>query len=296
MTIAKLTILALQASIFFTVFCLGLEATLQDAVSLFRRPLLLLRSLLAMNVIMPLFAALMAAVFNLRPQVEVALILLAVSPVPPVLPRTQLKAAGSSSYVYGLLVAAGLLSIVFVPLTIEILGRVFAANVHISPAAVAKVIITTILLPLALGILVHSRAPDFSKRHGKSMARLAMILLLIAAVPLLILAFPAMISALGNGTLLAIIAFILVGLSVGHWLGRPDPGDQTILALATASRHPGLAIAIAAANFPAQSRQIAAAILLYFLVRMVVVIPYMRTRTRLLRGEQPQPEDRRRVA
>jgi BASS family bile acid:Na+ symporter len=296
MTAAKITILALQASIFLTVFCLGLEASLQDALSLFRRPGALLRALLAMNVVMPVFAAIMAAVSNLRPQVEVALILLAVSPVPPVLPRTQLKVARSSSYIYGLLVAVGLLSIAVVPVTIEILGRAFSADVHISSAAVARVVIMTILLPLGLGILVHARAPDFFLRHGKFLTRLSLIVLLIAAAPLLILAFPAMISALGNGTLVAIAAFILVGLAVGHWLGRPDPGEQTTLALATASRHPGLAMAIAAANFPAQSRQIAAAILLYFLVRMVVVIPYTRARKRFLDGEPSQPEDLSRVA
>ncbi len=295
MSLARITILALQASIFVTVFCLGLEATLQDAVSLFRRPVLLLRSLLAMNVAMPLFAALMAAVFSLHPPVKAALILLAVSPVPPVLPRTQFKAAGRSSYVYGLLVAAGVLSIVVVPVTIEILGKAFSREVHITPAAVAKVVTLTVLLPLGLGIVVHARAPGLAQR-GKLIARVANIALLVAALPLLIVALPVMISLIGNGTLRAIGAFIVVGLAVGHWMGRPDPGDQTTLALATASRHPGLAVAIAAANFPAQIRPIAAAVLLYFLVRMVVVIPYIRARKRLLSGEPSRQEDRTQAA
>lgn len=69
MTAAKVVILLLQASIFLTVFSLGLRATFQDAVWLLQRPRLLLRSLVAMNAIMPLFAAqsLLAAVFQLYP-------------------------------------------------------------------------------------------------------------------------------------------------------------------------------------------------------------------------------------
>ncbi len=75
--------LALKAGIVLTVFDLGLSASPQDAAYLFRRPGQLLRSLLSMNVIMPLFAAAMIAVFDLHPAVKIALITLVVSPIPP---------------------------------------------------------------------------------------------------------------------------------------------------------------------------------------------------------------------
>lgn len=292
MTLAKITILALQASIFATVFCLGLEATLQDAVSLFRRPVMLLRSLLSMNVAMPVFAALLAGAFHLNPAVKIALIMLAVSPIPPILPQMQMKAGGGSSYVYGLLVAVSLLSIVTVPVTIEILGKIFSQDAHISPAAVSKVVTMTILLPLGLGIFVHSSAPGFAQRAGKSLARLATALLLVSAVPLFLMAGREMFSLLGNGTLLAIIAFIVFGILAGHFLGRPDPGEQTTLALATASRHPGLAMTIAAANFPAQRKPVAAAILLYIVVRFLLLIPYTRKR----RSAEEAPVTKRKAA
>ena len=298
MTLARITIIALATSIFITVFSLGLEATLQDALSLFRRPAALFRALLAMNVIMPVFAATMAAVFPFNPVVEVALVLLAVSPVPPLLPQQQLKAGGNASYVYGLLVAAAVFSIVVAPVTIEILGLVFSRDVHIGPLAVARVVTMTILLPLGLGILVHWRAPGFARRRARLLARIAVAILLVSAVSLLIIAGRAIFALIGNGAILTIIAFTVVGTIVGHWLGRPDPGEQTTLALATASRHPGLAIMIAAANFPVQSRQIAAAILLYLIVRTLVVAPYSRRRKRYesSAGDRPEPEHRRSAA
>jgi hypothetical protein len=44
----------------------------------------------------------------------------------------------------------------------------------------------------------------------------------------------------GNGAVLPIIAFVLVGLVIGHLLGGPTPENRTALAFSTASRHPGL--------------------------------------------------------
>jgi BASS family bile acid:Na+ symporter len=238
---------------------------------------------------MPLFAAFLAAVFHLHPAVKAALVLLAVSPVPPVLPRQQLKVGGSSSYVLGLLVTSALLSIVLVPVTIKLLATVFQVDVSISPASDAKVVGTTVLLPLALGMVVRAQAPELAQRSAPDLGKLATAILVLAAAPLLVVGWRSMLELIGNGTLVAIVAFILVGVTVGDLLGGPEPANRTTLGLATASRHPGLAITIAAANFPGQVRLIAAAIVLYLLVKAVVLIPYNRwsRRRELAKPEAP---------
>jgi BASS family bile acid:Na+ symporter len=74
-----------------------------------------------------------------------------------------------------------------------------------------------------------------------------------------------------------------VGLAIGHFLGGPLSENRTALAISTASRHPGIAIAIAAANFPEQTL-VTPAIFLYLLVTAVVSIPY------LLWSKRTQPE------
>jgi BASS family bile acid:Na+ symporter len=48
--------------------------------------------------------------------------------------------------------------------------------------------------------------------------------------------------------------------------------------MATASRHPGLAIAIAAANFPNQAQLGAGAVMIYLLFSQILFIPYRRWR------------------
>ena len=53
------------------------------------------------------------------------------------------------------------------------------------------------------------------------------------------------------------------------------PGRWKLLALASAARHPGIALAILAANLP-DHKSALAAILLSLVVSMIVPIPYLR--------------------
>jgi BASS family bile acid:Na+ symporter len=267
----------LVVSIALTVFALGLQVSTEDVLSLPRRPAQLLRSLLAMNVIMPVAAVALAATFDLHPAVKIALVGLALSPVPPVLPGRQLRAGGSSRYVVGLLAAAGLFAVVFVPLALEVIGRVFTVPVHLSPWHVAKIVLITVLAPLAVGMIVSRVTPAFAERIASPLSRAAKVLLVAALVPVLVTAWPAMVSLIGNGTLAAFTAFIVIGLAAGHLLGGPDPADRTVLALSTASRHPGVALTIAVANFPEQ-KLVLPALLLYLIAGAVLSIPYSRWR------------------
>ena len=53
---------------------------------------------------------------------------------------------------------------------------------------------------------------------------------------------------IGDGTLLATAIFVVAGLAIGHVMGGRDAEYSRVLALATAYRHPALAVSIAAAN------------------------------------------------
>jgi bile acid:Na+ symporter, BASS family len=81
------------------------------------------------------------------------------------------------------------------------------------------------------------------------------------------------VSLIGSGTIVSLAAFVAFGLAVGHWLGGPQAENRTALAYSTASRHPGIAIALAHANFPRQ-KLATAAVLLYLLINTVVSVGY----------------------
>lgn len=266
---------ALKASVLLNVFALGLRANARDAMHLFHRPGELARALLAMNVLMPLFAFAVVSLTNLNPPVKIALVALSISPIPPLLPKKMVKAGGTPPYVTSLLVAIGLLAIVFVPLMIELIEWLTHQPLQMSVGSIARMILVMALLPLGLGIAVRSVAPAPAERIAAPVARISAIALFACVAAILVVAAPAAWSLVGNGTLAVLAAFVVVGLAVGFLLGGPARENRTALAVASSSRHPGIAIAIAQANFPEQKLAMAA-VVLYLVVNALISIPFLR--------------------
>ena len=274
-----LAILALKISIPMQVFATGLGASWDDAVYLFRRPRLLANSVLARNVAVPLIAILLIKTFPFPAAIAITLGLLAVTPVPPLLPRSQIKAGARSGYVLGLLVSQSLLAIVFVPVTIELMDWALEARAQFSVVRVAALIAETILIPLAAGMLAVKFLPKL-QRVAPTFLMVGTVLLVAGAAPLLFLGWKALTTLAGNGSLLAVVIFVVAGMAAGHFLGGPRPADRTALAIATPARHPGLAVAIAQANYPEQSRLVAGAVVIYLILRVLLLVPYVRWKRR----------------
>jgi bile acid:Na+ symporter, BASS family len=166
-----------------------------------------------------------------------------------------------------------LLCVVLAPLTILLISLAFSRDAHISPLAIGRMVGLTVFVPFAVGLIIHRLNPTFAERASPIANKVGSLLLVVAFVPVLIKMWPAMIALIGDGTLLAIIAFVVVGLVVGHLLGGPDPRSRTVLALATATRHPGVAMVISAASLEG-SKLVAPALILYLIVAAIATAPY----------------------
>jgi BASS family bile acid:Na+ symporter len=270
----QVIVLALQASIFLTVFSFGLRARWTDVLSIVRQPGKLLRSLVSLFVVMPLVAVFLDRAFDLRQPVKIALAALAISPIPPIFPIQAGKAGGPRAFTLGLLETAALLSIVVVPLALELLQRVVDHPLSMTPWAVARLALITVLLPILAGMTFRSMASAVADRIARPIMIVAALLLGAGSLVILFVSMPAIKSLIGDGTLLAMAAFAAVGLLAGHLLGGPDPHERAVLALSSACRHPGIALAIATANYPAE-QSAPAAVLLYVLVAAAVCFPYV---------------------
>ena len=269
----QLIMLAFQASILLTVFGFGLQATSDDLLFLVRRPGLLGRSLLAMFLIMPLFAITLAVMFNLRRTVEIDVVALAISAVPPLLPNKGSKAGGHTSYALGLMVIVAVLSIVVVPLAVTLIGWLVGRSFELAPGVVARVVLTAIVAPVLAGMAIRAYLPAVADRIEKPLGLVTKVLLLVAVLALLVGTAGRIWALADRSTVLAMSAFVVAGLAVGHVLGGPEPDHSVVLALSTACRHPGIAIGIVTANFP--DVRPGATILLYMLVAAVICFPYI---------------------
>lgn len=267
--------IALQLSLALLVLSIGLNTRLGDALFLFRHPALFARSVLAINVVMPVLVLWVALVFALKPPIALALLALSMSPIPPFLPISASKAGGQVSYTVTLLAAESVLAIGLVPLAAWLLSLILQTDLQVPASSIALIVGLGILLPLVVGVALRWYKPRIADRLHKPVNIATIVLLITGFVPLLVFTFMPMVSLIGNGTILAIVAIALIGLGVGHLLGGPDPKERPVLALATASRHPAVAIAIASSMFP-DAKLAPAAVVLALIVTALASLPYQK--------------------
>jgi BASS family bile acid:Na+ symporter len=264
-----LILAVLKASIVLSVIALGLGENFSDAIFLFRRPAELGRAFLSMNVAAPALAVILALKFNLYPAVKIALVTLSLSPVPPIFPKGAIKAGGKHDYTIGLMVAAAVMSIVAIPVALEVFERVFKLPLHIPLGFVLRLVFVTVLGPLLVGMAVRAMAPAFAQRIARPVNKFAYGLLIVSLLPVLFRSAPTIWALIGNGTLLSLAGFALGCYVIGFLLESPRPENRRVLALASASRHPAIAVVIAHANFPKQ-KYVLACVLLYMMVSAIV--------------------------
>ena len=272
-------LLLLKVAVMAIILAIGMDSTLEDVAYLWKRPGLLVRSLLAMYVVVPMVALLFVKVLTLPPGVEVALLVLAVSAGGLMLPR-RLMGVGDGSYVFSLVVLSSLLAIVTVPAWLALFGPLFGDTVELLPIEVARVIGRVFLLPLIVGMLVRWLIPEISSRMSEKLLKtggaalaLCILVLLVTHGDLILEAGWPALTTLGGMTMVAMIA--------GHVLGGPDPDNRTVLAISCATRHVGLMVLVAAS---VPGPRTAALVGAYFIASAIVTIPYLRWRKTISRS------------
>lgn len=281
MELLQVSKVAVLVSVLALVFALGLNATTAEATYAFRHPRRLLRGFLAMSVVVPAVAAAFALLTDLPRPVAIAIIAMSIAPVPPILPISQMKGGARPEYAYGMLVAAALLSVITVPVAVIAVGALFGQETRFPPPAVAKIVVITVLAPVALGIAVRHFWTDVAERLGPWIMKTANVVLVVAILPILAAAWPAMRGLMSTGTTVAVVlSVVVVAIAAGHLLGGPDREDRVALAIGSAVRHPGVALALARTNAPDEPL-VPAAILTYFLTALVLTGVYSAVRKRL---------------
>jgi BASS family bile acid:Na+ symporter len=269
-------LLLLKGAVGVIILAIGMDSTRADLTYLWRRPGLLLRSLLAMYVLVPLAAFALVKVLTLPPAVEVGLLVLAVSAGAPLLPR-KLMRIGDGAYTFSLVVTSSLLAIVLVPAWLWLLGPEFDNPPDLSPMRVALVLVKTFFLPLAAGMLIRGLFPAFAQRASGWLIGASGVVLTLSALVLMGLHWDLLLEARWGGVL-TLTALITLALAIGHWLGGPTKDDRTALAIACSTRHLGIAVLVAA-TMPGPRTAVIVAV--YILTSALISIPYLHWRRRV---------------
>jgi BASS family bile acid:Na+ symporter len=264
---------AVNVSLAMSVLGVGLRATAPDSAYLRQHRGLLARSVLAMDVLLPLFAVWLALMFELSAPVAVALVAVAISPLPTFLPIRIARVNGESPFAVCLSLVAALLAIAIVPLSVWLVSRMLGMPLHQDLRVVAGLLTTSVVLPLALGVWGRRAAPRAAARAVTPVSIAATATLALAIIAMLVQARSAMPQLLEQGTLGAIVVMTIAALAIGHACGGPEGDERPVLATATATRHPAIAIAIGTTAFPNEPI-VGAVIALALLLGGLATAPY----------------------
>ena len=273
-------------SVALVVFAQGLKISPSQVMIYFKeRPWLMLRSLVAVLVLVP--AAALAIILLLEPSREVVIglaILVACPPAPLMLKATPNLGKGSAAFMASLHLSLAALAFITVPIGLYLLSMPLGFHADVNLLAMGLILGRTILIPIALGMAVRSFFPNFADTNGPRLDKAGAIGLLVVVLIALAKFFPALLK-MDPWSYLVIVAVSAVALAIGHWSGPRDPHERTTLAVESGVRHPVLAITIAASNFsPEKALPVLVPCVLVFIV---VAMVYLLWRRRGLAAGKP---------
>jgi len=258
--------------VFSLMLSVGLAADPRELLEIVRRPLLYLRALLVMELGVPLLAILVVTGLGVAPLGAALFLLVAICPGSPLVPSAT-KAKGSTYSTVGLdlLVLVSLLAPLTIPAWVAILDRISPYELAITPAQVFARVLSTVLAPLALGLVVGRMLPRFAVVAGRALRYFFFVAITVAIVMTIYLGAPLLPEVAPRSYLAALIIF--AGSAVmGYWAGKVRPDALRSTAVAAVLGNPGLALAIVAASYP--GFKAGAFIAVYIILRKLALVPF----------------------
>jgi len=251
-TILSILKIIAPLSVALIVFAQGLKISLGEVMTYFReRPWLIVRSLIAVLILVPAVA--LAIILILKPPIEVAValaILVSCPPAPLMIKATPNLGKGSAAFMASLHLSLAVLALITVPTILYLISIPLGFHADVNLVKMMMILAKTILIPVTLGMVVRSYFPAFADKASPILDKVGTIGLLILVLVVLIKFFPALLN-MDLWSYLVIAVVSASALATGHFLGPKDPHERTSLAIESGVRHPALALTIGVSNYTA---------------------------------------------
>jgi BASS family bile acid:Na+ symporter len=245
----------------------------QGDVHLWRHPRQLFRDLLAIMILVPLWAIFLVRVMPLSPFVRggllIAVLAVGIGPAAGMNRMGPRSTGASEALDLNIVVLA--LSMIFVPIGFALVAALFHRDLHVGAGAVAKVVLGRALLPLLLGLGAARLSPRLAAAAGPVLNKILVAVLLAVVAIALIATWKQLADVGGIGWLVA-LAVAVGAVIIGHLLGGHNPESRGVVAAASAMRFPALALVLAAA-LP-QGHRVIPAVLAYVLAAFAATTVY----------------------
>ena len=262
-TISVATLVFVLSSMLAT----GLGLTVGEITTPLRNTRLVLLSLLANFVVMPLAAFALAATLRLDQPLGVGLLLLGTAAGAPFLPKLAQISRGNLAFGVGLMVLLMVVTVGYLPLVLPLL----LPGVSVNPAQIARSLFLLMLLPLAGALAVRARFAAAAARTKPVLDRVSNLSLVLLIVLITATNINNVLAVFGTRAILAALLFLAVGFGVGWLLGGPGPDTRRVLALGTAQRNIAAALVVGGQSFT--DPKVVVMIIVVAIVGLLVLMP-----------------------
>jgi len=249
---------------------IGFGHTIGQILAPLRSVRLLLLTLLANFVVLPLASLAVAIGLRLDEPLAEGLLLLGAASGAPFVPRLTEFAQGNLRFAVGAMVLLTIGTIVYVPVILPLL----LPNVTISPLGLARPLLLFMFLPLSFGLGVRACRRDLATWLKAMFDRISNASLFPILILIPVLNIDKVLHIIGTRGILTAILLIFLGLGVGWLLGGPGEDTRRVLALSTGLRN--FAVALVVANQSFDDPRVEIMVIVTGIIALLIVVPLSR--------------------
>jgi BASS family bile acid:Na+ symporter len=266
----KFVPIVMLAFVVSSMLAMGLGLTVGQIIAPLRNVRLLVLSLLANFILMPLAAIALAKLLQLDEPLRVGLLLLGAAAGAPFLPKLAQIAKGNLAFAVGLMVMLMVITVGYLPLVLPVL----LPGVSVNPAEIARSLFLLMLVPLAGALAVKAKFPAAAERAKPLLDKISSISLILVILLLSVVNFNSVLSVFGTRGILASLLFVAAGYGIGWLLGGPAIDTRPVLGLGTAQRNIAAALVVGSQSF--SDPKVVVMVVVVAIVGLLILMPLSR--------------------
>ena len=266
----KATSIGVLIFVLSSMLATGLGLTVSQIVTPLRNARLVVLSLVANFVFMPLAAFALVTLLRLDEPLGVGLLLLGTAAGSPTLPKFAEIAKGNLAFGVGLMVLLMVVTVGYLPLVLPLL----LPGVSVNPWKIARSLFLLMLLPLAGALAVRAKFEVIAARTKPVLDWVSNLSLILVVLLVTAANINNLLAVFGTRGILAGLLFIAVGLGIGWLLGGPGKDTRRVLAQGTALRNVGAALVVGGQSF--DDPKVIVMVLVVTIVSLLIVVPLSR--------------------
>jgi len=230
-------------------FSIGLRVTGGQLIGILQNRALFVRVLVANCLFIPALGFLLVHIFPLKPDASIGILLLAAIPGTPIALQFNRKATTRLAFAAAMTFILSVVSLAIAPLMIEVMPQI----VERSQRPILRLFTDIALyigLPLWAGRWTARRAPKLAPRFVTVLEIIASIAFLTLMFETRIVRQEALNAIKGGGAILAMGILLLASMTIGWFIGGPDPDSRRVVATTTGMRSVIVVLYVARSCFP----------------------------------------------